>query len=164
MTLANPTSYLEVIASVTTFDKKNYQLGDYFLVVRNDTGGTGTGTDIEATFQFLGEEVIPLRNRDIAATELASTIYMTYVDDYFINELFVLDLYYNSDTNYPGYDVYEFKFGNLAKTIRVIPTPPSEYLAVTYPTNTATHASDTSIDYDFLNVAANTNFTRIFED
>ena len=66
---------------------------------------------------------------------------MTYIDEYFLNQLFVLDLYFNSDSTYPGYDVYEYSFGNLAQTIRVIPPAPSIYFNVTLPSSSSVVAS-----------------------
>ena len=62
----------------------------------------------ESTYQFMGEELIPLRFRDLTAEELVSSIYMTYVDDFFFKQLYVLDLYHNGDSTYPGYDIYEY--------------------------------------------------------
>jgi len=53
---------------MTVFTKENFYLGDYYWVIRNDTGSTGNGTKVESTYQFLGEEVIPLRQRTLSAS------------------------------------------------------------------------------------------------
>ena len=50
------------MAYVGTFDKTNYNLGDYYLVLRNDNGSV-IGDLKEATFQFMATEIMPLRTR-----------------------------------------------------------------------------------------------------
>jgi hypothetical protein len=42
--MTNSVPYLETIMSVTVFNSRNYFLGDYYLVVRNDSSSTGAGT------------------------------------------------------------------------------------------------------------------------
>jgi hypothetical protein len=161
LTLGNPSSYLDVIKSVTTYTKQNFYFGDYYWVVRNDTSSSGAGTKVESTYQFLGDEVLPLRQRNLAANELTSSPYMTYIDDYFLEELIVLDLYANGDATYPGYNIYEYSYGNLASTVRVIPPPPSDYINYNLPSATTTLTSSTKLEWDQLSVSATTVFTRI---
>jgi len=120
----------------------NYFLGDYYLVIRN--------ANTESTYQFIGSELIPLRFRNLTASELASNLYMTYIDEYFLNQLYVLDLYYNGDSTYPGYDVYEYSFGNLARTIRVIPPVPSIYFNVTLPASSSSVSSPKRLEWTMI--------------
>lgn len=73
----------------------------------------------------------------------------------------VLDLYANADATYPGYDIYEYSYGNLASTVRVIPPSPSDYISYYLPNATTTLTSDTQLEWDQLDVSTNTIFTRL---
>ena len=73
---------------------------------------------------------------------------MTYIDPYFIRKLFVLDLYDNANLNYPGYDIYEYSYGNLAQTIRVIPPTRSIYFNTTLPASISTVTSPNRLQWD----------------
>lgn len=76
----------------------------------------------------------------------------------------MLDLYYNGDTNYPGYDIYEYTYGNLAQTIRVIPPPPSEYINIPLPTSTSTTESPNRLSLDIMDVNTNSIYYRYQEN
>lgn len=77
----------------------------------------------------------------------------------------LLDLYYNGDASNPGYSIYEFSFGNLASTIRVIPPVRSDYLSFSFPTNTYHAQRSSRFQWDFLNVAGgSTNYTSYREN
>ena len=82
--MSNPSAYTVVTQNITTFTKQNFHLGDYYLVIRNDSSSTGNGTRVESTYQFMGEEMLPLRQRTLTGNELTSLPYMTYVDEYFL--------------------------------------------------------------------------------
>lgn len=45
--LGNPQAYQEVTKALTTFTKQNFFLGDYYMVIRNDSSSTGNGTKVE---------------------------------------------------------------------------------------------------------------------
>ena len=141
LTMSNSAGYLSTTQNIASFSMTNYFIGDYFMVIRNGVS--------ESTYQFMGEELIPLRFRDLTAEELASTIYMTYVDDFFFKQLYVLDLYHNGDSTYPGYDIYEYSYGNLAQTIRVIPQAPSIYFNTTLPVAPSL-TSSTNLQWDMI--------------
>lgn len=90
---------------------------------------------------------------------------MTYIDKYFLEELIVLDLYFNQYTSggstISGYDIYEYSYGNLASTIRIIPPAPTDYINYNLPAATTTLTSTTTLEWDQLTVTANTVFTRL---
>lgn len=125
VSLVNPLSFSQSKGNIATFTMTNFNLGDYYLVIRNGS--------IESTYQFIGEELIPLRTRTLQSWETNTAFYMTYVDDYFLNQLYVLDLYYNGDSSFPGYDIYEYSYGNLAQTVRIIPPAQTIYFNTTLP-------------------------------
>jgi hypothetical protein len=107
----------------------------------------------------MGSEIIALRMRDLSSNELASVLYMTYIDSYFLYSLTVLDLYYNSNSTYPGFAVYGYNYGSIASTVRVIPPTPSEYLNFTLPTFTSKVESASPsgrLQWDMLDVTTNT--------
>ena len=150
--VSNSAGYLSTTQNIASFTMTNYFIGDYFMVIRNGV--------TESTYQFMGEELIPLRFRDLTAEELVSSIYMTYVDDFFFKQLYVLDLYHNGDSTYPGYDIYEYSYGNLAQTIRVIPQAPSIYFNTTLPVAPSL-TSSTKLQWDMID---GSNFVRYTEN
>lgn len=78
-----------------------------------------------------------LRTRSLQSYELNTTCYKTFVDGYFTDSLYVLDLYDNGQTgSLRGYNVYSFAYANLASTIK-IETVTSAYLKFTQPTFTS---------------------------
>ena len=72
VTLVNPSSYSQSKGNMASFTMTTFSLGDYYLVIRNNT--------IESTYQFIGEELSPLRVRTLQSWEMNTAIYMTYVD------------------------------------------------------------------------------------
>lgn len=108
----------------------------------------------------MGMTIVPLRYRQLEQAEIDTPCYKIAIDSYYLNKLVVLALYANNNAGNPGYSIYEYTYGNLAQTVRVIPTAPSPYISFGYPTNSFTQASSTQFQWDFLNLAGgNTNYT-----
>lgn len=108
----------------------------------------------------MGMTIVPLRYRQLEQAEIDNPCYKIVIDSYYLNKLVVLALYANNNASNPGYSIYEYTYGNLAQTVRVIPTAPSPYISFSYPTNSFTQASSTQFQWDFLNLAGgNTNYT-----
>lgn len=90
---------------------------------------------------------------------------MARIDASLLEELVVLDLYYNGDSSDPGFNIFEFSFGNLASTIRVVPPTIPSYISFSYPTNTDVQSSTDNFQWNFLNNAGgNTNMTIYTEN
>ncbi len=161
-------NFLTTTSYIPAYTSGNYFLGDYYLIVRNDSGinitVNTTSLGGESTYQFMGDKIYPLRYRGLKQSEIDSRCYKTLIDDYFDNELMVLDLFYNNYPANPGYFVNEFSYGNLASTIRIIPPTPADYLSFSYPTYTTVISSPTRFQWDFLNVATDTTYSHYLEN
>lgn len=74
-------------------------------------------------------------------------------------------MYYNGDSSYPGYNIYEFSFGNLAQTVRIIPPTKSIYFNTTLssPLNNLI-ASTKLLQFDYVDGLPNTTFYRYSEN
>lgn len=166
LTFQNEGSYEIATMNLPSLGANSFFLGDYYMLVRNQSGLNNISTVAgESTFQFMGDTVIPLRYRELPTAEAATSCLMGLIDASLLEELVVLDLYYNGNSADPGYNIYEFYFGNMASTIRVVPPVPANYLYFTFPTNTYNAQSSSRYQWDFLNTAAgNTNLTIYTEN
>lgn len=170
LSLGTSPSYPNTVRFMPSFEPNNYFLGDYYLVIRNESAinATANASSVagENTFQFMGERMIPLRYRELPEAEISNTCYKTIIDADNLDELVVLDLYPNNDASNPGYSIYEFSYGNLASTIRVIPPLPDAYLTFDYPTHTAVNNNPVPdrFQWDFLNVGTDTDYSSYLEN
>lgn len=102
-----------------------------------------------------------MRTRSLLATE-AGKCFRTYIDDYFLDNLIVLNLYSNGATTNRAYDVYSFSYGNLASTIRVIPPAIPPYLTFTPPTYTsAVSASSSGFMWTYINTGTSATTSTV---
>jgi hypothetical protein len=66
----------------------------------------------------------------------------------------VIDLYDNGAASNRGYDIYSFSFGNLASTIKVIPTATPPYLTFTPTTFTSSISSPSQYLWFYINTGS----------
>jgi hypothetical protein len=101
-----------------------------------------------------------MRTRSLSSTE-AGKCYRTYIEDYFTDSLYVLDLYDNGSTSNKGYDIYSYSYGNLASTIKVIPAATPAYLTFTPSVFTTFTTSASSFGWIYLNSAVSSTASTI---
>jgi hypothetical protein len=96
-----------------------FDFSDYFLVFRNSSieRGVPGGTPYEEAYQFVGNQIILLRARELTGRDLTD-FQRIFVDSSITNKLIVLDSY--NVTN--GYEVEEFDFGSLSSMTKIVPT------------------------------------------
>ena len=87
-----------------------------------------------------------MRGRQLSSAEVGYC-YKIYVDDYYSDNLMILNFYDNGLISSRSYDVYSFAYGNLASTIKVIPPVTPPYLKFT---PSLTFSSTLSSDSSFL--------------
>lgn len=77
-----------------------------------------------------------MRTRTLSASE--ANCYRTYIDDYYTENLIVLNLYDNGLTPAAnrGYYVYSFAYANLASTFQVVPPTIPAYISFATPSGT----------------------------
>ena len=78
------------------------------------------------------------------------------IDDYYTNSLVIVDFYPNSTGSL--YNLYSFGYGSLATAIKVVPPLIPIYINVLYPTYTSKVFETSVYQWDFLNVATNTQY------
>jgi len=82
-----------------------------------------------------------------------------YIDPSIVNNLVVLNLYDNQLTAAKGYDIYEFKYGNLASTIQIVPPTHIYYIDFT---STSISTPTVSTDrYDWIYLDSTTTSTTL---
>ncbi len=87
-----------------------------------------------------------MRGRQLSSAEVGYC-YKIYVDDYYSDNLMILDLYDNGLTSGRSYDVYSFAYGNLASTIKIVPPAVPPYLKFT---PSSAYTSSASLASSFL--------------
>jgi len=102
MAFQNIVKYIETTRNIQTFTRANHHLGDYYLVVRNESGLTAepTALAVEQAYQFVGDSIMLLRKRDISAAEITIGCYRIKIDSSLTNSLYVLDFYRNGNASY----------------------------------------------------------------
>jgi hypothetical protein len=149
-------------AEVSTFSEANYHLGENYLAVRNDVTPSSSSTFQESAYQFFGSSLMYMRSRTLSSSEVGKNRKI-YVDDYFSDNLLILDLYYNGlDTN-KGYDVYSFSYGNLASTIKVIPPVDPPYLTFTPSAFTSSASLQDSFGWFYTNIGASSSTITVYQ-
>jgi len=78
-----------------------------------------------------------MRTRTLSASE--ANCYKTYIDDYYTENLIILNLYDNGLTPAAnrGYYVYSFAYANLASTFQVVPPTVPAYISFATPSGAA---------------------------
>lgn len=161
ITFQSLTQFLTTTSKITAFTKANYFLGDDYLNIRNDSSiTTNSGNYVEEAYSFMGESLIYLRTRNLLASEVAKC-FRTYIDDFFVDGLIVLDLYDSGSTSSPAYDIYSYSYGSLASTIKVVPSPVPPYLKFTPSTYTSSFISSSSFSWVYINTATTATTTTI---
>lgn len=149
-------------AAVPAFSEANYHLGENYLAVRNDITSNSSSTFQESAYQFFGSTLMYMRSRTLSASEVAKNRKI-YVDDYFSDNLLVLDLYYNGLDNNKGYDIYSFSYGNLASTIKVIPPVDPPYLTFTPSAFTSSLLLQDSYIWVYTNIGASSSTITVYQ-
>ena len=101
-----------------------------------------------------------MRTRSLLASE-AGKCFRTYIDDFFLDNLIVLNLYDNGLASSPGYDLYSYSYGSLASTIKVIPATAPSYLQFTPSTYTSSVISSSSFSWIYINTGSSATVTNI---
>jgi hypothetical protein len=155
ITFQSRTQFLTTTSQMNAFTNANYFLGDYYLIIRNDSSiqTPNSGTYVEEAYSFMGETLIYLRTRNLLASEVGKC-FRTYIDDFFLDGLVVLNLYDNGLTTNKGYDIYSYSYGSLASTIKVVPVAVPSYLTFTPSTYTSSVISSSSFSWTYINTGS----------
>lgn len=103
-----------------------------------------------------------MRSRTLSPSEVTKNRKI-YVDDYYSDNLLILDLYYNGlDTN-KGYDVYSFSYGNLASTIKVIPPFEPPYLTFTPSAFNSSLSLQDTYSWIYTSIGATSSIVTVYK-
>ena len=103
-----------------------------------------------------------MRSRTLSSSEVTKNRKI-FVDDYYSDNLLILDLYYNGlDTN-KGYDIYSFSYGNLASTIKVVPPVDPPYLTFTPSAFTSSLSLQDSYSWIYNNIGATSSTITVYK-
>ena len=154
MTFQKPTVFEETVAHLTDFAETNYFLGDYYMVVRNESGLAVNPalTAVEQGYQFVGDTIIALRTRELEAAE-QSGLLKVRIDSTYDEELVVHDPYLSTANTPHSYNVVQYEYGSLSTNIRVIPPTTPAYFEFTKPASTAESVNSRD-EFCFLNMGA----------
>jgi hypothetical protein len=148
-------------------NNKNFFFGDNYYVVRNVSAANGTlildnTSLVEEAYQFVGGDIIFLRNRILNETRELTDYRRTWVDDSFANQLVVLDAFAVPG----GLEVDQFIFGSLGSVNKVVPPTTPPLFSFPIPPQAALYAPEDTLAWVFLSSDSTpgTNFTVITVD
>jgi len=67
----NLNQYLQTRGNIQYFSKNNFALGEYYLVIRNDTSAQANRA-FEFSYQFVGDKLMVLRHRLLSLEEIGN--------------------------------------------------------------------------------------------
>jgi hypothetical protein len=145
-------------------DNKDFYFGDIYYVIRNASAGNASGQPnisfVEEAYQFVGSQVVYLRNRLLNGKELTDFKRM-WVDTTFTNQLAVLDAYNVTG----GLEVDQFLYGSLASINKVVPPTTPPYITFQIPAHTSQFIPMDSLTWVYLNSnSSNTDYTIFTAD
>ena len=103
-----------------------------------------------------------MRSRTLSPSEVTKNRKI-YVDDYYSDNLLILDLYYNGLETNKGYDVYSFSYGNLASTIKVIPPVEPPYLTFTSSAFTSSLSLQDSYSWIYTSIGDTSSTVTVYK-
>jgi hypothetical protein len=117
---------------------------------------------VEQAYQFVGGDIIFLRDRILNESREVTDYRRTWVDDSFPNQLVVLDAFAVPG----GLEVDQFVFGSMASVNKVVPPTTPPYISFPVPPQAALYAPEDTLAWVFLSSDPSpaTNFTVITAD
>jgi hypothetical protein len=117
---------------------------------------------VEQAYQFVGGDIIFLRDRILNESREVTDYRRTWVDDSFPNQLVVLDAFVVPG----GLEVDQFVFGSLASVNKVVPPTTPPYISFPLPPQAVLFAPEDTLAWVFLSSDPSpaTNFTVITAD
>lgn len=133
---------------------------DYYLVARNASNlrFQPSWTPVEAGFQFVGNQVILLRKRNLTGRELTDW-QIIYVYTFFVNELVVIG--FSNITS--AFEVDDFNYGSIMANNLIAPTSNSFLLGFLAPQSTSKQTADRYFEWSYVNDDGNNTIFTIFQ-
>lgn len=161
-----PQDFTHFLTTMSGTTPNEFDFSDYYMVARNTSNKdhNPTGQVVEEAYQFVGNQIVFFRARNLTSDLELTKFNKTFVDPFYTSKLVVLDVYSvldNLTNSTIGFSVIQNDYGSLASMSVIVPQPIPPYINFTVPASTATYNSPTSFEWTYNNINGSASSTTL---
>ena len=132
MTIENMTELTALLRTIK-YVYREVDMSEEFLVLKNVTAfnASNPAPVIEVVYQMVGNRLVFLRMRQVTNMTQIATFLLTNVDLTATFSCYIFNVYILPNTS--SYQVFQFAYGNLASTYRILEPQPTPYISFLEP-------------------------------